>query len=267
MLCLPAAILLSVSKLVFSWQWLGLAGIAWGNALFAALLLCLLRKRYRWKRDEFAVLLLCAALGNTGYLGFAVTQALWGENARALAVVFDQFGTVAILSVFGLILCVRASAGQEKNVSPLYTLRRMLGFPPTLAMLVGLLLPQGELNRFDGLVQTLHLLADAMLPLVMLATGFAFRLHLPEPRQMTALVIGLSLKLLLLPAAAWGMARGLGFKDDFFRVGVLEAAMPPMATAAVLACRYQLAPQLAYGLIGYGLLLSFVTLPLWTRCL
>ena len=36
-----------------------------------------------------------------------------------------------------------------------------------------------------------------------------------------------------------------------------------MITAAALAISHQLAPRLAAALVGYGILLSLVTLPMW----
>jgi predicted permease len=48
---------------------------------------------------------------------------------------------------------------------------------------------------------------------------------------------------------------------------ILEAAMPPMITAAALAIAHDLAPRLAAALVGYGIVLSLLTLPLWALAL
>ncbi|MCY1458728.1 hypothetical protein D9M71_761360 [compost metagenome] len=47
------------------------------------------------------------------------------------------------------------------------------------------------------------------------------------------------------------------------QVNVLESAMPTMITAAALAISHRLAPRLAAALVGYGILLSLLTLPAW----
>lgn len=44
-----------------------------------------------------------------------------------------------------------------------------------------------------------------------------------------------------------------------------EAAMPSMVTAGALASAHNLAPRLAAAMVGYGLLLSLLSLPLWAR--
>jgi len=45
-------------------------------------------------------------------------------------------------------------------------------------------------------------------------------------------------------------------------VGVLQAAMAPMISAAILADEYQLDPPLANTLLGAGIVLSLLTVPL-----
>ena len=54
-----------------------------------------------------------------------------------------------------------------------------------------------------------------------------------------------------------------GLQDKMLQVSVLESAMPTMITAAALAISHQLAPRLAAALVGYGILLSLATLPMW----
>jgi predicted permease len=67
--------------------------------------------------------------------------------------------------------------------------------------------------------------------------------------------------MLALPALAFVVASLGGATPDVLRVAVLESAMPPMVTAGALAAAAGLAPELAAALVGYGILLSLVTLP------
>jgi predicted permease len=46
-------------------------------------------------------------------------------------------------------------------------------------------------------------------------------------------------------------------------VGVLQAAQGPMITAGILAQEHRLDPDLASLVLGLGILLSFVTAPIW----
>ena len=50
-------------------------------------------------------------------------------------------------------------------------------------------------------------------------------------------------------------------------VAVLQAAMAPMISAAILAEQFHLEPELANAVLGIGILLSLVTVPLWSLAL
>ena len=84
------------------------------------------------------------------------------------------------------------------------------------------------------------------------------------PRSHIApLAVGLVGKLVVLPALALLLAGLLGLDPTMRAAVVLEAPMPPMITAAALVAMAGLAPELGAALVGYGILLSTVTLPLW----
>ena len=101
-----------------------------------------------------------------------------------------------------------------------------------------------------------------MLPLVMLAVGLTLQLKLPRD-ELKPLAVGLLLRLLVMPAIAVPLSLAFGMRGEMLQANVLESAMPTMITAAALAISHQLAPRLAAALVGYGILLSLVTLPMW----
>jgi hypothetical protein len=101
-----------------------------------------------------------------------------------------------------------------------------------------------------------------LLPLVTLAVGLQLRLKL-VPEYRLPLVLGLVGKLLLLPAAALWIGRGMGATPPILEVVVLESAMPPMITAAALLSGARLAPPLASALVAWGVVVSAATVPLW----
>lgn len=109
----------------------------------------------------------------------------------------------------------------------------------------------------------LRKLADALLPLVMLAVGLSLRLRLPR-EELLPLAVGVSLALLAMPALALLLGHLFGMQGDMLRVNVLESAMPSMITAVALAIGNGLAPRLAAAVLGYSILLSMLTLPLWS---
>ena len=48
-------------------------------------------------------------------------------------------------------------------------------------------------------------------------------------------------------------------------VSVLEMGMGPMLTGAILAQQYRLEPELANAALGIGIVLSFLSVPLWNQ--
>lgn len=259
---LPAAVLLYASKLHASPQLLGLVAVPWlllGASVLAVLGLARWR---RWPREVTAVLLLTVPLGNTSYLGYPLTEALLGAAALPYAVVYDQFGAFLILSTFGLYVLARYGGDREPGWRDMA--RRIVTFPPFLAMVFGLtLMPADPPAWIAGGLQRL---ADALLPLVVLAIGLGLQLRLPLD-ELKPLAAGLVSKLVLLPLVAWGVVWLLGVQGTMRDAVVLESAMPPMVTAAALAISHRLAPRLAAALVGYGILLSLLTLPAWTALL
>ncbi len=101
-----------------------------------------------------------------------------------------------------------------------------------------------------------------MLPLVILALGMQLRLRLPS-HHLLPLAIGLIAKLMLMPLLALGACRVMGLSEELTLVAVYLTAMPPMVTSGALLSMAGLAPELSAALIGYGIVFSMITLPLW----
>ena len=59
------------------------------------------------------------------------------------------------------------------------------------------------------------------------------------------------------------LSMAFGLHGPMFQVNVLESAMPTMISAAALAMAHGLAPRLSAALVGYGIVLSLLTLPAW----
>jgi len=258
--CLPAAVLRYAPRLQLEPALLGVVAVPWLLLAATVVLVSLLARVLALRDDERAVLLLTVALGNTSFLGYPLTRALIGEHALPYAVVYDQFGAFLILSTFGL--WVLARYGGDAAPRPRDIAVRVLRFPPLRALVLGFtVMPAQPPSWIPGRPE---LPADAPLPLAMLAIGLSIRLTLPR-EELKPLAAGLVLKLALMPALAWALLPWLGLHGAMARTTVLESAMPSMVTAGALAIAHNLAPRLAAAMVGYGLLLSLLTLPWWAQ--
>jgi len=256
--CLPAAVLIYVPRLHLDVSLIGLVATPWLLMLCTLALVSLATRIFGFARDVHAVLLICVALANSSFIGYPMVRALLGDHALPYAVVYDQFGTFVLLSTFGLYVIARYSGDTPPTAAQI--LLRIARFPPLWALLFALTLMPEQPPVWIG--TGLKQLADAMLPLVMLAVGFSIQLRLPLD-ELKPLGVGLLLKLLVMPALALPISWAFGLRGTMLQANVLESAMPTMITAAALAMSHRLAPRLAAALVGYGILLSLVTLPAW----
>ena len=257
-LCLPAAVLIYVPRLEMQHALLGLAVTPWLLVLATVALVTLASRLFGFARDVHAVLLVCVGLANSSFIGYPMVRALLGEEALPYAVVYDQFGTFVLLSTFGLYVLARYSGDRPPGLREVAL--RVLRFPPLWALLFALTLMPAVPPAWIG--GGLRSLADAMLPLVMLAVGLSIQLRLPRA-EVGPLAVGLLLKLAVMPALAVPLSLLLGLQGRMLQANVLESAMPTMITAAALAISHRLAPRLAAALVGYGIVLSLATLPAW----
>lgn len=258
--CLPAAVLRYAPRLHLEPALLGVVAVPWLLLLATVVCVGMVTRWLKLRNDEHAVLLLTVALGNTSFLGYPLTRALIGEHALPYAVVYDQFGAFLMLSTFGL--WVLARYGGEHRPGAREMLLRIAKFPPLWALVVGFTLMPAQPPQW--IAGGLQRLSDALLPLAMLTIGLSVRLTLPR-EELKPLAAGLLLKLVLMPALATVLVMLLQLDGEMARTTVLEAAMPSMVTAGALAIAHNLAPRLAAAMVGYGVLLSLLTLPLWAQ--
>jgi predicted permease len=257
-ICLPAAVLKFAPRLQLDMSLIGLIAVPWIVLLASIVSVSLLAKLLRFSEAERAVLLLCVPLGNTSFLGYPLVQAMLGDAALPHAVVYDQFGSFLILSSWGLWVLARYGGDARPRLRDIGL--RVLRFPPFIALILALTVMPAEPPA--PIAALLTRLADALLPVVAMAVGLSVRLRLPR-EELAPLASGLVLKLLLMPALIWMLLPVLGLSGVRAQAAVLETAMPSMITAGALAISHGLAPRLAAALVGYGIVLSLISLPLW----
>jgi predicted permease len=199
-------------------------------------------------------LLLCVPLGNTSFVGIPIIAALRGDDAVRYAVLYDQFGSFLALSTYGLLVLARYSGEARPGLATLSG--RVLSFPPFVALMLALI-PVPHPALLDAMLQRV---ADTLSPVAIFAVGL--RLKLRPPAEGSALWWGLAIKMLVAPLLAWAAMRAIGSNQLSAQVAVLEAAMPPMVSAGALASMAGLAPELCAALVGYGVVIAFVSVPL-----
>ncbi|MDH4319852.1 MAG: AEC family transporter [Desulfobulbaceae bacterium] len=254
---LPGLILLQVPKLRFSADLLLPILMPWGMLILSALLVLLLGRIFYWPKETTGALLLVVPLGNTSFLGIPMVESFFGAENIPYAVLYDQLGTFLALTTYGTIILAFYAGGRK--VTGFFLLKRICTFPPFIALTLALLC---ICFPYPPLIESLlKPVAASLVPVVMVAVGFQLRVRLPR-ETIGALGWGLVLKLVAAPLFALGVCSFWEADSIAARVAVFEAGMPPMITAGALAIVAGLAPELTAAMVGVGIVLSFLTLPI-----
>ncbi|MBD8899914.1 AEC family transporter [Rhodanobacter sp. DHG33] len=236
--------------------WFPVAAI-WLTFFGAWLLFAWLGRRLGWSRGRIGALVLVCGFANTSFMGYPMLQALHGQAGLALAVVADQLGCFPLLASAGVLV---AGVYAGRTADPWQIARRILTFPAFLALLAGVAV--GMLGGWPAaLAGVLHSLGGTLTPLALFSVGLQFRLQ-GIRHQSGPVAFGLGWKLLLAPALCWLLGVATGTGGLVLTVGVLQAAMAPMVSAAIIADEHALDPELANTLLGVGIVLSLLTVPL-----
>jgi predicted permease len=258
-IALPAAVLELIPSLHFDIHLWYLAGSQWIGCIVAALAFPALGRRLGWSRPRIAAATLMACFSNTAFIGLPLMEALRGREGMSMAAVADQLGCFAAFNVIGTAI-VAVYVGDRPT--PGAIIKRMLMFPAFDATIVALLV--GAAGGWPPVVPAvLHKLTVTISPLAVFSVGLRLRLK-PLPGAAGATWVVTAWKIVLMPLLALGLGRLLGVQGLPLGVAVLEIAMAPMFTAAILARRHGFDPEFTDSVISIAMLLSFVTVPLWS---
>lgn len=255
---LPALILVQVPRLHFDSTLLFPAIGPWVVMLGAMVFFPFVGRRAGWSRGTIGALVLTCGLGNTVYLGLPLIEALRGHEALGAAIIADQLGSFLALSTLGVVVAARYS-GTHAHAGEL--VRRVLTFPSFIAVVIAVVV------RASGgwppwCEDVLSRIGNTLTPLALFSVGLQFRFgdiahHLPR------VAAGLSWKLVLAPLVIAIAAWTLGLHGLAPTVTILQCAMAPMVTAGIMAEQHKLDPPLANTVVGIGILVSLVSVPLW----
>jgi malate permease and related proteins len=259
--CLPAIALQKLPLLNLDWTLLYPALMTWFILPVLIITILLLARAYGWNRNVIGCLLMLVCFGNTSFVGFPIIQAFFGKDALAYAVIYDQIGSFLGLAIVGNLIIAWYSERESdaSTISLLNLAIKVLTFPPFVAMIVALFSQGWYLTSLVN--QSLSLISMTLVPATMILVGAHFNLKV-ERHYLTPLLWGLSLKMLVAPLLAFVILKLMQQQALSAQVTLMEAAMPPMVTASILAIKAKLAPQLAAVAVGYGIMLAVIVMPM-----
>lgn len=210
-------------------------------------------------RAQIGALTLVGGLGNTSFVGLPMIETLHGADGLGLGLLIDQLGSYLVLSTLGVLAA--AWYAMSGAVGHRDMLRRVLTFPPFVALLLAL--ATRPLPFPAALDATLARIGDTLAPLALISVGLQLRLDTLREHA-RALMLGLGYKLVLAPALVVAvLVLSDAGADMPSRVSVIEAAMPPMIGAGIVAAQANLAPRLVSAMVGVGIPLGLFTAAGW----
>ena len=224
-----------------------------------ALLFWSIGRVLRLPRASIGALTLVGGFGNTSFVGLPMIESLHGRDGLGLGLLIDQLGSYLALSTVGALAATLY--GDETRPSAAAMLRKVASFPPFIALMVALLLTPVVFPPVVDAV--LARMGDTLAPLALLSVGMQLRFDALR-QHAQALYLGLGYKLMVCPALVVGLLWLLNAEPGMVsNVSVIEAAMPPMIGAGIVAAQARLNAPLVSLMIGLGIPLGLVTATGW----
>ncbi len=225
-----------------------------GSGAWFVIALCLLAsyligRLIKLDASNLRTLMMVSAFGNTAFLGYPYSFSYLGDEGLRYAVIYDSVGSFLAVSSVGFLI-----------VSGRVDIKSIVLFPPFLGLMSGFMLRGYELPQV--LWKFVDFSVASLLPVVLFSLGLSLEFsRMGKDIRLLAAAVGI--KMFLSPLFALLVLRAFPLSETAYKVSVLESAMPTMITASVLVLRYGLNHNLAFASAGLGIVLSFLSVPLW----
>ncbi len=257
---IPAMALFYIPKIEINSTLLFPLGVPWIGFGLSFLFFYGLGKIFGWSKKLTGCLIVVAGLGNTSFVGFPVIEALFGKKGIETAIIVDQPGSFVVMATLGILVATMYS---KETPSARTLLTKILKFPPFIAFFLALALNIFAIDFPLPLQSAFERVGATVSPIALVAVGLQLKF---ERRSMhwPFLGLGLLFKLVITPLFFILfykiILKAEGLPID---VSIIEAAMAPMITGAIIATNYGLKPKLSNMMVGVGIPLSFLTLAIW----
>lgn len=254
---IPSFILSVVPGIDFTPDALLPVAMSWGVFLLAIPVFLMIGKVFKLPKSVVGCLILVCGLGNTSFLGFPLLNYFLGPESLQYGVLADVPGSFLILPTLGILI---ASLAGSAKPSAGMILKRIFTFPPFLAFVAALALIIFSISLPKPVSGLFELVGkNTLIPLALFSVGLQLNLKFKGMID-KPLLLGLAYKLLLAPVLIFAVYFLLMGRESLeAQASVLEAGMPPMITASIVAVEFDLSPKLANALVSVGIPVSFLT--------
>ncbi len=212
---------------------------------------------------DVTALLLTSMFMNSGNYGLPASRFAFGETGFTLGVFYFIMQSIMAQTLgVGVAAAGAAEGGRQAWQSICHRLIRM----PQIYAVIGALALRSmgfQPATATGLVRSLFegvaLLSEAALPVMLLILGVQLGAGAPLV-QPGMVAMATTIRLVVSPILAFGLARLLGMEGVALGVGVMMAGMPTAVNTTILAIEFDTRPQLVVSTVVVSSFASLITL-------
>ena len=258
-MALPAMSFTYIPKIQWSVQMLFPAIsslIVWTGSWLFMELYCTCKKYGQRSRSTLE---LTSGYSNTSFIGFPLIAAYFGEQYLSIAIICDQMGFI-LLSTAGIVSAAKADRKGRRKADTAKVLKKLITFPPFIGCISALLM--GRFFDLSFAEPFFRKLSSTVGPLALFSVGLQLKFK-GWKQFMSQLSAAMLYKLLIAPALVLVAALIVGIRSDIARISIFEAAMPALISASIVIEQFNLNIRLANQIVGFGILLGFITTAFW----
>ncbi|MDO5512175.1 AEC family transporter [Corynebacterium sp.] len=179
---------------------------------------------------------------NSVNIGLPVSIYVLGEATYVVPVLVLQMVVFTPFILAGLVAGDDGDSGSRSRLAKIWgPVRTAIFSPVVIGSVLGLIVALVGLQIPDPVMRPLEILGGASIPMILISFGASLRntapLTTPEDRPGT--ITATALKLVGMPAIAWGIALALGLEGNELYASVILAALPAAQNVYNFAASYQ----------------------------
>lgn len=212
----------------------------------------ILGKLLKVERAPLISILITSMFANTGNYGLPLVSFAFGEKALSYAGIYFVTTTLLFYSL-GVLL---ASLGHMNFKEAALGLFKV---PTLYAVLLALIVKSLHFNLPLALQRTVDLASGGTIPVMLVLLGLQMT-QVEFSKNLRALQLSVSMRLLIAPILGLLIAALFGIQGFARQGAMIQASMPSMVSATVLATEYHLDSKLIAAVVFVSTLLSPLTL-------
>jgi predicted permease len=208
------------------------------------------------KNENSDVYFLTSLFGNTGYLGYPVLGAAFGNPGITFGVIYS-FVSVTLVNTFGIAFLMK---DVKKSV------HNLLKLPFVYSIVTGMTLGYLGVNwkNFPApLSLAIGDIKEAAIPVIMVFLGYSLSKVRLSKRNIQTMSLATLHRLFAIPLLALLISYLIGLKGIERSVFVVESAMPTAMNVVVISAALKKKPDLMSSVVALSTALSAITLSVW----